>query len=460
MKRVVEEELMALARLFPAKTPLYLVGGRVRDCIVRDMDISETDADICSAIAYDDFVGLVQRVGLQIESECKKLGTAWVKGREGRYEYATFRKDSYPVSKGDHLPDKVEFVDNLQLDCLRRDFRCNALYYDIVAGKVIDPLEGKQDIDDKILSTVRQPDLVFCEDGLRILRLFRFCSTLGFGIETDTLRGAIRHAGNLNDIKSERIAVEIKRLLSGDNAKQALTATIASGAMKYVLQRLDESVEENCGEKLSVGIEDTPIRLRIVTMIANLVEINQGWTSNDASNLIERCESSTTLEQNNESGKTGKFSLIKEAKQLASKWKQVYPQSMEKGLKLVALSQGVVACECTSNDEEVKRIAVEYAGDIEDISSVLYAKGKDGDDCARCAYDRLDNWLKYCREKEIPLTVTGLAVNGEDMKALGYSGAEIRSVLERLRDLCVIEEIRGTREFLLSKAKEWRKNDG
>ena len=94
------------------------------------------------------------------------------------------------------------------------------------------------------------------------------------------------------------------------------------------------------------------------------------------------------------------------------------------------------------------------------ILSGLYAKGKDGDDCARCAYDRLDNWLKYCREKEIPLTVTGLAVNGEDMKALGYSGAEIRSVLERLRDLCVIEEIRGTREFLLSKAKEWRKNDG
>ncbi|MGN0788601.1 MAG: hypothetical protein ACI4MY_01580 [Christensenellales bacterium] len=454
MKRVVEEELKTLARLFPIQTPLYLVGGRVRDCIVRDMDISETDADICSAIDYDDFVDLVQRAGLQIESGNEKLGTAWVKGKEGRYEYATFRKDSYPVSKGDHLPDKVEFVYDIEQDCLRRDFRCNALYYDIVAGKVIDPLDGKRDIEDKILSTVRKPNLVFCEDGLRILRLFRFCSTFGFGIQEETLQGAIRHASNLKDIKSERIAVEIKRLLSGDNAKTALIAAIESGAMKYVLQRVDENIQVEGGEELSVGIDDTPKRLRIVTMLVNLVEISQGWSNSVASNLIDGCEYST-IEQN-ESGKTKERNLIKVAEQLATKWKETYPQSMEKGLRLTALTKGVAACKHASNENEVKRVSIEYASVIEDISSVLLAMGNDGDECAKTAHDRLCEWLKRVREKEIPLSVASLAVSGDDMKTLGYSGVEIKTVLERLRDLCVREERSGTREVLLSKAKEWR----
>ena len=458
MKRVVEEELRALANLFPTATPLYLVGGRVRDCIVRDMDISETDADICSAIAYDDFVDLVQKAGLQIESGSEKLGTAWVKGREGRYEYATFRKDSYPVSKGDHIPDKVEFVYDLEQDCLRRDFRCNALYYDIVADKVIDPLDGKKDIEDKILSTVRKPDLVFCEDGLRILRLFRFCSTLGFGIQEDTLQGAIRHASNLNDIKSERIAVEIKRLLEGGNAGRALIGTVESGAMRYVLQRVDEKCQTKDGNRLAVGIDYTPKRLRVVTMLVNLVEISQGWPSGDKSNLTERCNSSTM--EYNEPARTGKLSLIEEAEQLASKWKQVYPQSMEKGLKLTALTRGVVTCKCASNDEEIKRASLEYVSEIEDILSVLLAMEKGGDERAKIAYDRLSKWLKRVREKNIPLSLASLAVSGDDMKALGYRGAEIKSVLERLRDLCVREEISGAREILLSKAKEWRENNG
>lgn len=458
MKRVVEEELKALASLFPPTTPLYLVGGRVRDCIVRDIELSQTDADICSAIAYDDFIKLVQRAGLLIESCSEKLGTAWVKGREGRYEYATFRKDSYPVSKGDHLPDKVEFVYEIEQDCLRRDFRCNALYYEIVADKVIDPLNGKNDIDERILSTVRDPNLVFCEDGLRILRLFRFCSTLGFGIQEDALQGAIRHASNLKDIKSERIAVEIKRMLEGNNAGRALIGTVESGAMRYVLQRVDESCQIKDGGRLSVGIDYTPKRLRIVTMLENLVEIKEGWTSKETSNLIETCESSK-IEQN-ESGGTGKFSLIKKAEQLATKWKETYPQSMEKGLKLVDLTKGVEECKHVECYEDVKKISVDYAGNMDDILSVLQAMSKDGDERAQLAYERQSVWLNRVKEKEIPLSVGSLAVSGEDMKECGYRGAEIRAVLERLRDMCVEEEISGAREILLSKAKEWRRNDG
>ena len=456
MKRVVEEELKALASLFPPTTPLYLVGGRVRDCIVRDMELSQTDADICSAIAYDDFIKLVQRAGMQIESCSEKLGTAWLKGREGRYEYATFRKDSYPVSKGDHLPDKVEFVYDIEQDCLRRDFKCNALYYDIVADKVIDPLNGKKDIDERILSTVRDPNLVFCEDGLRILRLFRFCSTLGFGIQEDTLQGAIRHASNLKDIKSERIAVEIKRLLEGGNAGRALIGTVESGAMKYVLQRADESCQIKDGGRLSVGIDYTPDRLRIVTLLVNLVENNLGWSNND--NIEEGCESSK-IEQN-ESGRTGKFSIIKKAEQLATKWKETYPQSMEKGLKLVNLTKGVAECKHVECYEDVKKISVDYAGNMDDILSVLQAMSKDGDERAQLAYEKQSVWLNRVKEKDIPLSVKSLAVSGEDMKECGYRGAEIRAVLERLRDLCVEEEISGAREILLSKAKEWRRKDG
>ena len=303
---------------------------------------------------------------------------------------------------------------------------------------------------------MRDPNLVFCEDGLRILRLFRFCSTLGFGIQEDALQGAIRHASNLKDIKSERIAVEIKRLLEGGNAGRALIGTVESGAMKYVLQRADESCQIKDGGRLSVGIDYTPDRLRIVTLLVNLVENNLGWSNND--NIEEGCESSK-IEQN-ESGRTGKFSPIKKAEQLAIKWKETYPQSMEKGLKLVDLTKGVEECKHVECYEDVKKISVDYAGNMDDILSVLQAMSKDGDERAQLAYERQSVWLNRVKEKEIPLSVKSLAVSGEDMKECGYRGAEIRAVLERLRDLCVEEEISGAREILLSKAKEWRRNDG
>ncbi|MGN0771490.1 MAG: hypothetical protein ACI4MI_02765 [Christensenellales bacterium] len=429
MGKAVEEELKRLAELFDEDAPLYLVGGRVRDCIVRNFSVEQTDADICSAADFDDFLERVERAGMSVESASEKLGTAWIKGKEGRYEYATFRKDSYPVSKGDHLPEKVEFVRDIAQDSLRRDFKCNAVYYDIVGDKIVDPLGGIDDIDKRILCTTRSADKVFCEDGLRILRLFRFCATLGFDIEKDTLSGAKKHCRNLDDIKSERIAVEIKRLLEGERAQEAMAGAIELGAMGYVLKRVDERLSGFDDINAANGISETPVKLRIVTILINLAlsKSFEGYTEQYIGELTER-------------------------------WKKVYPQSVEKGLKIIELATGIVKARAAKID--IKKISIDYAEQIDDIAAVLGAMSRSGDKASTIAAGKLERWMAVVKDKKIPLKISDLKLTGDDIKNLGYKGADIRKTLENLRDWCVENQTESNREELTEIAVRWRKNNG
>ena len=79
-------------------------------------------------------------------------------------------------------------------DAKRRDFTVNALYYDISKDEILDFYTGVADIHSKLLRTVETPEEVLSKDGVRILRLFRFQSELGFKIEKNTLETAIKYA--------------------------------------------------------------------------------------------------------------------------------------------------------------------------------------------------------------------------------------------------------------------------
>lgn len=207
----ISENLKKLAKLIPCE--LYVVGGFIRNTI---MQIEKDDVDICSALTVDEIEQLLKDTAFKVKIKSKTLGSALISIKDEKYEYTTFRKDYYP-NGGQHLPEKVQFIKDVKEDAKRRDFSCNAIYYDIKNDKILDFYDGINDIKHKILKTVETPEEVLSHDGLRILRLFRFHCELNFKIDKQTLQSAIKYKNNLRDISGERVIYEITRILHSPN---------------------------------------------------------------------------------------------------------------------------------------------------------------------------------------------------------------------------------------------------
>ena len=188
-----------LDRLNKAGFEAYLVGGCVRDKIIgREVD----DFDITTNALPDQTEKLVEdkaviKTGL-------KHGTLTVVNEGEKAEITTFRRDG-EYSDNRH-PDKVFFASDLKTDLERRDFTVNTICYD---GKnVVDLFGGAEDIKNKVIRCVGEPDKRFGEDALRILRALRFASVLGFEIEEKTGDGILKNKDLLRNISGERINAE------------------------------------------------------------------------------------------------------------------------------------------------------------------------------------------------------------------------------------------------------------
>ena len=199
----VSKNLLELAKIFPCE--IYAVGGYVRNKL---MSIKDTDIDLCSKLTLDAVDKLLKDSKFQFKVKNRVLGTALISCDDENYEYTTFRKDTYPNS-GAHSPEKVEFIESIEEDAKRRDFTCNAIYYDIKNDKLLDFYNGIDDIRARVLRAVDNPDEVFAHDGVRILRLFRFECEFNFKIDKNTLMSAYKYKDNLRDLSGDRLIHEI-----------------------------------------------------------------------------------------------------------------------------------------------------------------------------------------------------------------------------------------------------------
>ena len=214
LKKLIPAPLSRLANA--CKSPLYLVGGVVRDTIAGlTLQHGSLDLDICSPMPFDEFLSIAEGCNFSAKSVFKNTGTVKLLDEVGNeYEYCSFRSDKYV--RGNHVPVETFFTDDIQLDARRRDFTANAVYYDIQKGEIVDPLEGVSAIQEKRLTTVADSDKVFGEDGLRLMRLARQAACLGFTPDNACLLGATKNAELIDDISPERIFTELTQLLSAD----------------------------------------------------------------------------------------------------------------------------------------------------------------------------------------------------------------------------------------------------
>ncbi|MBQ7226013.1 MAG: CCA tRNA nucleotidyltransferase, partial [Clostridia bacterium] len=191
-----------------------LVGGCVRDML---MGIPPHDFDITTNATPEKMKFVFQKERV-IETGIKH-GTLTVIIDGTPLEITTFRIDG--EYKDSRHPESVTFSRNLKSDLERRDFTVNALYYDLDEG-VVDAFDGENDIKNKVIRAVGDPEKRFCEDALRILRAIRFSSVLGFEIEEKTRQAMLKCKHLLKNISAERIAVEINKFVLGKNVKNAI----------------------------------------------------------------------------------------------------------------------------------------------------------------------------------------------------------------------------------------------
>ena len=212
---MIPPEVQAVLRtLTRAGHEAYVVGGGVRDM---EMGVPPHDWDVTTSALPEETMALFDHFAIPTGL---KHGTVTVRSGGLCCEVTTFRADG---AYADHRhPASVTFTRSLTEDLARRDLTVNAMAMD-AAGTLYDPFGGREDLVRRVLRCVGDPLRRFQEDALRILRTLRFCATLeGFSIAPDTRRALYARRNDLRYVAAERVREELTKLLCGHDAGKVL----------------------------------------------------------------------------------------------------------------------------------------------------------------------------------------------------------------------------------------------
>jgi tRNA nucleotidyltransferase (CCA-adding enzyme) len=237
------------ARLREAGFRSWAVGGAVRDELLDEVGHAVrwgpgptedpprgTDWDVATDARPEDVMRLFRRVvptGL-------KHGTVTVLFDDEQYEVTTLRGETR-YSDGRH-PDAVYFVDDIKDDLARRDFTINAIAYDVLDDRLIDPFGGLADLETKTLRAVGDAATRFSEDGLRVLRAARFVATLEVTLDSATERAIEPSLASYAKVSAERVRDEWLKTMKARKPSRAFEVMRAHGLLAISAPELLESV--------------------------------------------------------------------------------------------------------------------------------------------------------------------------------------------------------------------------
>ena len=226
------EDNLVLQRL-RCEGEAWIVGGWVREALLGN---SSTDLDIATTLTPDKVKKLFPR-SIPIGEDYGTVIVRLEKEIEGQWEVTTLRKEG---TYGDgRRPDNVLFGDKIEDDLARRDFTINAMAVD-EDWNIIDIFGGKKDLQQNILRSVGNAGERIAEDGLRIMRAFRFLDG-EWGIRTldrDLELAIIENKNMLENVSNERIGDEIKKILSKNNSKEILAIMEKTGILDCLFNEL------------------------------------------------------------------------------------------------------------------------------------------------------------------------------------------------------------------------------
>ncbi len=221
---------------------VFAVGGCVRDEI---MGQEIKDIDLCVSLPSG---GVRFAEWLRDNNHALKevtiypsYGTAMLHLKafpDVELEFVQTRKEKY-IDHSCRNPETA--FGTIEDDCGRRDLTINALYSNVSTGEIVDITgKGVEDIRNHIIRTPNDPDVIYDDDPLRILRCIRFASRYGWDIEQITYEGMIRNVPRLVIITKERVKDELNKMLICSHPVMAMELLRKTGAMHYVIPELEE----------------------------------------------------------------------------------------------------------------------------------------------------------------------------------------------------------------------------
>ena len=219
----------------------WIVGGWVRDILL--MSNSKSDLDIATTLLPKEVIEIFPKT-IPVGEE---FGTVMVRlegDSEKKWEVTTLRKDG---SYGDgRRPDNVSFGTNIRDDLARRDFTINAMAID-VDGNLIDIFGGENDLRLNIVKAVGEAEKRIAEDGLRILRAFRFLD-LGKNnlrsLDTELEKAIKENIDMLDKVSRERITDEIRKILASNNPYGILMKMQELGVLSNIMDDLNIEIKD------------------------------------------------------------------------------------------------------------------------------------------------------------------------------------------------------------------------
>ena len=201
--------------------PVYLVGGYIRDILLGKTS-SDIDIAVPAGHACNEAKNLADTInGYFIELDAKNK----------IYRVVLENKSDY-----------IDIADcageNIEQDLLRRDFTINAIAYELNNDRLVDICGGQKDLENKIIKEISVNNLL--DDPIRLLRAFRFRSTLGFSL-SDTITQTVKiHAALLDNVAKERVNTELVKLFGGEYAVEALTEMEKLNLLEHIFPETAE----------------------------------------------------------------------------------------------------------------------------------------------------------------------------------------------------------------------------
>lgn len=212
-------------RLVEAGYPTYFAGGTVRDMLLGEQP---ADIDIATAAPPDAIASLFPKT-IPVGAE---FGVILVIQEGEPFEVATFRAEGpYPDGR---RPAWVRPAD-ARTDVARRDFTINGLLYDPLRDEIIDWVEGRKDIERRLIRSIGDPVERFSEDKLRMLRAVRLAANLGFQIEERTGSAIRDRAAEIQVVSGERIRNELVSIFTGPRPEEGLRLLESYGLLSPLL---------------------------------------------------------------------------------------------------------------------------------------------------------------------------------------------------------------------------------
>jgi len=435
---------------------MYEVGGVVRDRIISPvLKDQETDYLVCG-ILMDELISLLSKFG-KVDLVGKSFGV--IKFSPSRryseteeqktFDIALPRKE-YSTGVG-HKDFKVEFDHNLKVedDLYRRDFTINSMAYDLKSKKLIDPLDGKKDIKNRLIR-ITNPDS-FKDDPLRMLRGVQFAARFEFEIEKDTYKSLVENAGLIKTISPERIQEEMNKLLT--RAKRpsiGFRLMHKTGLLKEILPELEACVGvEQPGGYHKYDIFEHSLETvdnAAMDLVIRLASLFHDISKPQARELTP--DGATFYGHDKKGARVTKHILqrLRYSNEIISTVTLLVDKHMfamgvtDKGLRRL-----------------IRKVTPEHIFELLEVRKadiIAQGKGADGKDV-----DEFEKWIKEELERKPPFSVKDLKINGTIiMEKFGLSpGPPVGKVLNHLLEKVLDEPEFNQEDKLLKEAEEFLK---